>query len=147
MLEVMSQQPVGLAGDGREEHRDIGLVANQMTVGEHLLPAGVGNKLGMSQLDEAAIGINQMVDVNRWQALCVEEQILLHLVADDIGQDQLAHSCGAEGKDRFVEAPRRDDSAGQNVRIQEQAESEWGLVISRVADGESARRNEWSSRI
>jgi len=123
---VMRQQPVGFASHGRQKDEDVGFVANQVTTGPDLVLAWVGNNLRMSQLNEVTIVVNHLVGCFRWQALGVDEQILLYFIADNFRRYQLAHSCGAEREDRLVESPGRDNSASQDIRIQEQADSARG---------------------
>jgi len=82
-------------------------------------PIRVRNEFRAGQLDQATIVLNESICIEQGQALGVEKKILFHFVANRFGQHQFADLSRAERERGFVEPPRRDDSAGQNIRVEE----------------------------
>ena len=83
------------------------------------LPIRVRNEFRAGQLDQAVVVLNQSICIEQGKALGVEKKILFHFVADRFGQHQFAHLSSAERERGFVEPPRGDDSASQNIRVEE----------------------------
>ena len=95
MFGVAREQPVGFAGYGGEQYGNIRGVPDQVPARTDQNASRVGNQLGIRQLDEAAIVLDQLIGVERWQVFCVKEQIFLHFIANHLGQHQLADLCRA----------------------------------------------------
>jgi hypothetical protein len=67
MPDIVSEHPVRLGSHGGEEHWHVGGVANQVAAGTNELIIGVRNHLGVGQFHEAAIVLNQLLCIERWE--------------------------------------------------------------------------------
>ncbi len=61
----------------------------------------------------------------------MDQQILFYLIANNLRQDQFAKSRGAQRQGGFVEAPLRNNAAGEDIRVEEQSNSPLALHFSR----------------
>ena len=77
----------------------------------------------MGQLDEAAIILDQLVRIERGQAFGLNQQVLLDLIANHFRQNQFADARSTQRQCGLIETPRRNYPSGQDIRIQEKADS------------------------
>lgn len=123
MFGVVGEDPVWLAGHGREQYGDVRFMPYQMPARQNQRPLGTANQFWIGQLDQAAVVLDQMISVQCGQALCMEKQVFLDLLADDLRENQSADSRGTNGQHGFVEAPQGDDPRGEHIGIQEEPDS------------------------
>jgi hypothetical protein len=103
---VVGQQPIGLAGHGGEENRNVSCVANEVPVGSDEVLVRIRDDFRRGQLNETMVVADEFLGFGGRQDVRVKKQVLLHLVADDLREDQFADARGAERECGFVEAPR-----------------------------------------
>jgi hypothetical protein len=56
--------------------------------------------------------LNQLFSIARLKAFRVSEQVILDLIADHLGQNQLADLGGTQGQGCFIKSPGRDNASG-----------------------------------
>ena len=96
MFDIVSQYPVWTACHSGEQHRNIGRVPNQMAACCDLFIRWVGNPVRISQRHELTVVLYELVGDGGRQLPSVKDQILLHLVANNVGQHQLAYPSSAQ---------------------------------------------------
>ena len=69
------------------------------------------------------IVLDEFVVFESGQVLRMEQQILFYLIPNDLGEDQFAQPCRAQGQGRLIEAPTRNNASGENIRIEKQSNS------------------------
>jgi hypothetical protein len=72
MLGVVGQEPVGAAIHGRQEHWNIGGMANQMAIGAHAINFPIGHPFRATQRNQAAIVFDELIGVCGTESACVE---------------------------------------------------------------------------
>src|SRR5581483_10971738 len=83
----------------------------------------IRNSLGVGYLDEAPIVLDELLGVERRQALRVHEQVLFDFITYYLRQHQPADFRCAKRQRGFVESPGRDNSSREDVGIKEEAGS------------------------
>ena len=87
------------------------------------LLAWVGNNLGLGEVDQVAIVVDQLVGGERRQTLRVQEQIVFHFITHHLRQNELGNPCRTKRQRGLVESPGRDNSSGQDIGVQKETDS------------------------
>ena len=79
-----------------------------------------GYQLWAGQCEQGGVIREHLLGILGRERGGVLQQIVFHLLADDLRQHHPTNAGGAEREHRFIQAPGRDNAARQDVRIQKQ---------------------------
>lgn len=123
MPRVVREQPVRSAGNSGEENGNVRLVSNQMPTGSDERLIWVRDHFRIRELDQPAILLNEIIGLQGWKALGVKEQILFHFIPDNFCKHKPAQPRRAKRESGFVEPPWGDNTASEDIRIEEEPNS------------------------
>ena len=96
-----------------------------MAAGAHALSVRKGHLFRAAECNQAAIIFDELIGIGRAESPGVEQEVFLNLLAHHLGQNQLCNARCAQRENRFIQPPCRNDAAGQDVGVQEEANPPW----------------------
>ncbi len=100
-------------------------MANQMAMGAYAIGIRVGHPFRATERNQAAIVFDELIGICRAESPGVKEEVFLNFLAHHIGQNQPADARHAQREERLIQPPQSDNTPGQDVGIQEEANLPW----------------------